>query len=307
MWTLLNFPFVRSSRQHLSVNPLDRANVTQLVVRRPKDTIDEDSDGADEDDDDDNNGDEEKPRVTSLSPGSQFGKRHMYGRLLQKVRQIYEAEKSNAARGGDRLFKHPNEFDVNDDERDEMITFYHLLSFYNCTSIKNSVIEKLEKAGKLFERDLFEPIVMDKEGWPQRALRMHTDNAQPEQGIGKKRRRTQMQSAEPKSFSFMLVSRNRHDPEEQNHEPSLLFTMRQQPRIINLSPHIPINVKDERSCHAILLMHVPWPPLEDTVMEDVRAIAEMNIRGGSPSCAERISALDLLQKTIEDEGQYKMT
>jgi len=286
----------------MSVNPLDRQNVTQLVVRRPKDTIDDDDDGADEDDD--KSDEETPPRVTSLSPGSQFGRRHMYGRLLQKIRQIYKMDEAKEAQGGPRHFRHPNEFDAQDTERDETITFYHLLSFYNVTTVKSSVVEKLEKADKLIEKELFEPLVMDKEGWPQRALRLNTDDMRPAQDNGRKRAR---QSAVPRSFSFMLLSRNRHDPEEANHEPTLQFTMRVQPRVINLSPHCPINVKDERACHAILLMHVPWPPLEDTVMEDVRAIAEMNIRGGSPSCAERISALDLLQKTIEDEGQYKMT
>ena len=39
---------------------------------------------------------------------------------------------------------------------------------------------------------------------------------------------------------------------------SIIYTLRKRPIVINLSPHIPYDLTNVISCHAILLMHYPW-------------------------------------------------
>jgi hypothetical protein len=40
---------------------------------------------------------------------------------------------------------------------------------------------------------------------------------------------------------------------------SYIFAVRRQKAIVNMSPFVPIDLGNERSCYTILLMHVPWP------------------------------------------------
>jgi len=37
-----------------------------------------------------------------------------------------------------------------------------------------------------------------------------------------------------------------------------VFTRYRKPRVVALSPHVPVNTDDERSAYAILLVHLPW-------------------------------------------------
>ena len=39
----------------------------------------------------------------------------------------------------------------------------------------------------------------------------------------------------------------------------LVYSVNRTEVVLNLSPHVPMNDDDERSCYAILLLHNPWP------------------------------------------------
>lgn len=39
----------------------------------------------------------------------------------------------------------------------------------------------------------------------------------------------------------------------------IVYTLKKRPVVINLSPHIPYDPINEKSCFSLLLMHYPWP------------------------------------------------
>lgn len=39
----------------------------------------------------------------------------------------------------------------------------------------------------------------------------------------------------------------------------VVFSLKKQPVVVNLTPHIPLDYTEERSCYAVLLLHYPWP------------------------------------------------
>jgi hypothetical protein len=96
----------------------------------------------------------------------------------------------------------------------------------------------------------------------------------------------------------VLLSRN---PDSADAEPSLLFTLRKEPAVVNMMPHCPVNLDNERSCHALLLLHVPWPVLEAPERDDPRAIPEKLIRGRSATCIERVKMLEKFQQFAESD------
>jgi hypothetical protein len=194
MWTLLRFPFIQTSREYLNINPLDRANVTRVITqtKTPKDDAEDigaedDGDGVDDTplgtkgdgtsnicdkeeeeaaDEEEEENDAEEKRVYSYSPGSQFGKRHAYGRLVLEMEKIFK-EDEDESRENDvpRRFKRPHEFSPKDPNRDDAMSFFNLFTFFNVAVLTPKMVTKLENEDKIGEKLLCTPLAIDAKGW----------------------------------------------------------------------------------------------------------------------------------------------
>jgi hypothetical protein len=207
MYTILKFPFVVTSRAHMNINPLDRAEVTRTIVRVAADEANDDAHVAADDDsevrDHEAAAASEVPsshnavttstttstgraddyvdkRITSLTPNSQFGRRHVYGRLRLRIEDIFRADEDATRSGGHRRFKRPHQFDPDDPNRDDAITMFNLYSFYNVVVLKKERLARMRKSNELDELILSEPLAMDADGWPKPAFHDKEPEPPPE-------------------------------------------------------------------------------------------------------------------------------
>jgi len=166
-----------------------------------------------------------------LSPATQLGRRSAYHKLVRHQWQ---------------------NFSMCD------VTFYHVMSYYHITeqrqpqgnsrSCQDAARENTEEAASvqeptmLSETDAAENAKVGKDDLVD-LLQMNPDGS-PHQDSPKKF------TLPNTNLMFSLLT----EPTEQQ---SIFKNKR--PRIVELSPYIPVNPDDERFCYSALLLHYPWP------------------------------------------------